>query len=71
MIIRFSKSFAHFRTHLHPMHGPQIWPWWRLVSFGPHRLGVCSPSTGYRLWIYTRWGACHFDVFFDRREGRT
>lgn len=68
MRIKFSKSFAHFQPKLHLAHGPQTWPWWRLASFGPVRLSsVVLPSTGYRLWVYTRWGACHFDVFLDRR----
>ena len=68
MRIKFSKSFAHFRSDLHPTHGPQVWPWWRLVSFSVVRLEIHLPSTGYRLWVYTRWGACFFDVYFDRRN---
>lgn len=51
-----------------PRHGPQTWPWWRLVSFSFIRLyDVCKPSTGYRFWIYTRWRAFDFDLVFDRR----
>ena len=69
MKIQFSCSFAHLKRWLRPAHGPQTWPWWRLVSPSLHRLPhVCSPSTGYRLWVYTRWGSIFFDIFFDRRK---
>lgn len=47
---------------------PRSWPWWRLASFMLLRLNIGLPSTGWRLWIYTRWGTCHGDVFFDRRR---
>lgn len=67
MRIKLFGSFAHFAKALHPLHGPQTWPWWRLIAFGAANLHPALPSTGYRLWIYTRWGACHFDVFLDRR----
>ncbi|WP_290439381.1 hypothetical protein [Xanthomonas axonopodis] len=32
------------------------------------RLELCRPTTGYRLWVYTRWGAMYGDVVFDRRK---
>ena len=53
MRIRLNGSLAHFRPDLHPAHGPQVWPWWRLVSFGLVRLEVAKPSMGWRLWVYT------------------
>jgi hypothetical protein len=48
-------------------HGPQSWPWWRLVSPSIIKLDVHSPSFGWRLWLYTRWGAWCGDVYVDRR----
>lgn len=48
-------------------HGPQQWPWWRLFSLNVVRLGVHPPSSGRRLWIYTRWWARCFDAYVDRR----
>lgn len=68
MRIRLSGSLAHFRPDLHPAHGPQVWPWWRLVSFGLVRLEVAKPSMGWRPWVYTRWGAGYGDLVLDRRK---
>jgi hypothetical protein len=48
-------------------HGPQ-WKWWRIVWFRIVRLHPIAPSTGYRLWIYTRWAGVTVDVFLDRRN---
>lgn len=50
-----------------PTHGPQKWEWWRLVSFSFVKLTVQEPSTGYRVWVYTRRFVCHFDLYIDRR----
>ena len=58
----FPKSFLTGCSH-----GPQTWPWWRLVVPSVNSIGVQKPSTGWRLWLYTRWGALSFDVYFDRR----
>lgn len=69
--IRLAKAWLVASYHREPsrtQHGPQTWPWWRLLSLGPSRLDICKPSTGYRLWIYTRWGVRHIDIFIDRRE---
>ncbi|NID14977.1 hypothetical protein [Luteibacter yeojuensis] len=67
--VHFFASFAHFRADMRPLHGPQTWPWWRLVSATIVRLGgIHAPSTGRRLWVYTRWGACFFDCVVDRRK---
>ena len=41
-----------------PTHGPQTWLWWRLVSFS-----FLAPNWGYRLWIYSRWGALNLDYY--------
>lgn len=68
MRIRVNGSAAHWRDDLRVKHGPQTWPWWRLASFSVVRLEVYPPTTGYRLWVYTRWGALHGDVVFDRRK---
>lgn len=43
------------------------WPWWRRVRVRVVRLAVSFPSTGYRLWVYTRHGAYEAEVCFDRR----
>lgn len=67
MKIRTSTSFAQFRGGLRPKHGPQSWPWWRLFGVSVVRLEVVAPTTGYRLWLYTRWGAAYGDLVFDRR----
>jgi hypothetical protein len=46
-----------------PSHGPQAWPWWRLVtvkvcccSHDPYRFFWITPIS-WNIWIYTRWGA--------------
>lgn len=67
MRIKFDYSTAHFAKELHPHHGPQIWSWWRLFSISIIRLQIAKPHTGYRMWLYTRWGAAYFDVRFIRR----
>lgn len=67
MKIKFEHSVAHFAKDLKPSHGPQKWPWWRLFSISVVRLAVHQPSTGYRLWFYTRWGAGHIGIYLDRR----
>lgn len=64
--IKFEFSAAHFRKDLHPSHGPQVWPWWRLFSLAFYRLTIAEPHSGYRTWFYTRWGAAYFDVRFIR-----
>lgn len=48
-------------------HGPQAWRWWQLLSFSYMPISsVELPSTGHRLWVYTRWGSWHFDMFLNR-----
>lgn len=46
---------------------PKVWPWWRIAKFSLIRAGVHPPTTGLRLWIYTRWGALFADLIIDRR----
>ncbi|WP_431014577.1 hypothetical protein [Bradyrhizobium pachyrhizi] len=50
-------------------HGPQTWPWWRLISWKLYQLdfGRNSASSGSRVWFYTRWGCWHVDFIVDRR----
>lgn len=50
------------------VHGPQSWAWWKFVSFAYIPLRTATPSTGHRLWVYTRWGAWFHDVILDRRS---
>lgn len=66
--IKFGFSKAHFNNpDLKPEHGPQHWPWWKLLSISIVKLGVYTPSTGRRMWIYTRRGAVFFEWFIIRR----
>ena len=58
--------YAHLRP-LKTQHGPDrsTLRWWQVVPF------LCSLSwnnyrvmnRGWRLWIYTRWGGIHFDIW--------
>lgn len=66
MKIKFDYSLAHFAKDLRPHHGPQVWPWWKVFSLGLYRLEISKPHTGYRLWLYTRWGAGFVDARFIR-----
>ena len=50
-------------------HGPQEWSRYKIISFTFARLMMVEvPSTGYRIWIYTKKRAFFFDVYFDRRK---
>ena len=68
MKIHFHKN--HILTHRH--HGQRHylcnWPWWQFFSLKAAKITVCPPSTGYRLWVYTRGRAHVFDLVFDRRS---
>lgn len=52
------------RFHVyHPTHGPQVWPWWKLLvvsvvrgSHDPYWYFWITPIA-YNVWFYTRWGA--------------
>ena len=66
--INFTFNSTHLKRSLWPSHGPQTWPWWKLFSPKFFKLDVTLPSTGYRLWVYSRWGAIHFDAYIDRRS---
>jgi len=50
-------------------HGPcsQYWPWWKLFSWCAVGCNNMPEISNGRLWLYTRWGACHVDVVIDRR----
>lgn len=50
-----------------PSHGPQTWPWWRLLSLSFMRLDTHVHAPTCRMWAYTRWGALYVDVTMDRR----
>src|ERR1043166_3330180 len=65
-----TKLKVHWPNHVfdYTHHGPQTWPWWRLVSFSWVKASVAAPSTGYHWWIYTRWGALMAGFYFDRRN---
>lgn len=50
----------------HPTtHGPQTWPWWRLLSWSTSRPWLPEGSRDYRLWLYTRWGSVMLDLIVD------
>lgn len=63
--IQFTASFSRPNRCIH---GPQTWRWWHVFSVSLIKLRVQAPTTGWRLWIYTRWWAYHFDIYFVRRE---
>lgn len=68
MKLLFDYSGAHLNERFRPTHGPQTWEWWRLFSFSIVELDYRDPLIrGKRLWIYSRWGAIHFDLSLDRR----
>lgn len=47
---------------------PHEWQWWRLFKLYGCNLDCKKPSDGWRLWVYTRWGSLHFDLYIDRRK---
>lgn len=52
-----------------PSHGPQSWPWWRLLSVTvvPMNGQCCDPGkkrVGYRVWCYSRWVDSHLDLLW-------
>ena len=50
-------------------HGPQEWSASPAVVFKFTALDCMeTPSTGYRVWIYSKTAAYYFDVYFDRRR---
>lgn len=55
-----------------PSHGPQKWPWWKLLtvhvvrcSHDPAQL-FWIPPISYNAWVYTRWGARCITYHFRR-----
>lgn len=64
----FNFTWAHWRPERGLCtHSPQAWPWWRLFSIGkPVSLNHEKPAYGYRVWLYTRWGAVFADVMRRR-----
>ena len=71
MKLKLGSTDVYFMRHdpLHYPHGPQTWPWWRLVSPSLVTIDVPLPSWGLRLYVYTRWGSPCFDIFVDRGYG--
>lgn len=68
LAFNFNTTNCHWNSETgNPRHGPQVWPWWLLFSMSLIKLEVCTPSTGRRLWVYTRWGALYADFILDRR----
>lgn len=51
-------------------HGPRSmsWPWWKPFAFLWCNITVNPEAPGRRLWFYSRRGACHLDVWIDRRD---
>jgi len=47
-------------------HGQSDLAWWQLFSTYFCKPNYCYPSTGYRLWVYTRYGAFHIGIVFYR-----
>ena len=46
---------------------PRPWPWWQCFAFRHSIISVTKPSTGHRLYLYTRWGTADIEMTFDRR----
>jgi hypothetical protein len=63
---RVGRAQITIETGYKPSHGPQSWPWWRLLSLSLINLRVvnhfAAPGLYWRLWIYTRWGAALIDL---------
>ena len=55
---------------MHPAHGPQSWPWWRLLSVTAVKCWPSGVRFNYNVWFYTRWGAWPVQVVWDTRPGR-
>lgn len=66
--LNLKYSTAHWKNDKNPSHGPQVWPWWLLFSLSLISLDTMKPTTGKRLWAYTRWGAVYADFILDRRR---
>lgn len=54
----------------HVEHGPQEWPWWKLlwiavVRTNPGRQNPLVPC--WQVWIYTRWAALVWWCGYDKR----
>ncbi len=68
MKIKMYWSFAHFgrmNSHLWPLHGPQVWPWWKMMAAEMVSLtNVVPPTVAKRVWFYSRWGAIYVDIYF-------
>jgi len=65
--IKLGGSLAHFKEGMKPEHGPQSWPWWRVLSFQLCKIdAVSKPHSAYRLWFYTKFGAGYVEAFFIR-----
>jgi hypothetical protein len=71
--VSVTSSFAHWngRPGGGCSHGPcsMDWPPLKLIAWLPCRLRLdpSSPSSGWRLWLYTRFGAWYGDLFIHRR----
>lgn len=48
-----------------PSHGPQKWGRFKVLSLKWLKLTTYTykKSLGYRLWVYSKWGAIHFDYY--------
>lgn len=59
------------------LHGPKVWPWWKLFSFSVCGHNKIKPTWDYfRLWVYRRrpcgatanHGRVFLDFTIDRRK---
>lgn len=75
MIWRLRPAFAlHLDpnvTHIRPRHGPQTWPFRRLLVIRAFRTNPDLPRNpavdSWNVWAYTRWGAWCWLFSIDRR----
>lgn len=59
----FTLDKSIYRRSQGLIHGPSVWPWWKLLtvtinrcSHDPANLFWMTPIS-YNVWFYTRWGA--------------
>jgi hypothetical protein len=67
-----------FNRHIyHTFHGPQVWPWWKILSVNVVRCthdpvwAFWITPISYNIWIYSRWGALCLNLRERRGVYRT
>lgn len=52
-------------------HGPQVWPWWKLIVVRAVEASHATPDQwtvkwGWNIWFYTRWGSNAIGLYLRR-----